>query len=93
MLWPLLVMMGTTGYGVYAVSLVALGNRFSGIELINGSASFAVVWGFGALLGSISGGLAMLVSGYYGLPFSLAIVYLVLAIGVSWRQLSLRGAG
>ena len=93
LLWPLLVMMGTTGYGVYTVSLVALGNRFSGIELINGSASFAVVWGFGALLGSISGGLAMLVSGYYGLPFSLAIVYLVLAIGVSWRQLSLRGAG
>jgi hypothetical protein len=48
--WPLLVIMGTAGYGVYTVSLVALGNRFSGIELINGSASFAVIWGFGARL-------------------------------------------
>ena len=86
---PLLVLMGTTGYGVYTVSLVALGNRFSGIELINGSASFALVWGFGALLGSISGGMAMLASGLYGLPFSLALVYLILALGVGWRQISL----
>ena len=80
--------MGTTGYGVYTVSLVALGNRFRGIELINGSASFALVWGFGALLGSISGGMAMLASGLYGLPFSLALVYLILALGVGWRQIS-----
>jgi MFS family permease len=89
LLWPLLVLMGTTGYGVYTVSLVALGNRFKGIELINGSASFALVWGFGALIGSISGGMAMLASGLYGLPFSLALVYLILAFGVGWRQISL----
>jgi len=88
LLWPLLVLMGTTGYGVYTVSLVALGDRFKGIELINGSASFALVWGFGALIGSISGGIAMLASGLYGLPFSLALVYLILAFGVGWRQIS-----
>jgi MFS family permease len=92
LLWPLLVLMGTTGYGVYTVSLVALGNRFSGIELISGSASFSLVWGFGALIGSISGGMAMLASGFYGLPLSLAVVYLLLAAGVSWRQHSLRAA-
>ncbi len=92
LLWPLLVIMGTTGYGVYTVSLVALGNRFSGIELINGAASFSLAWGFGALIGSISGGMTMLVSGFYGLPFSLAFVYLVLAVGVGWRQISLRAA-
>jgi len=85
--WPLLVVMGTAGYGVYTVSLVALGNRFKGIELINGSASFAVIWGFGALLGSVSGGLSMLASTSHGLPVSLALVYLLLAVGVSWRQL------
>ena len=88
LLWPLLVLMGATGYGVYTVSLVSLGNRFSGIELINGSASFALVWGFGALIGSISGGMAMLASGLYGLPFSLAMIYLILALGVGWRQVS-----
>jgi len=88
--WPLLILMGTTGYGVYTVSLAALGDRFSGIDLVNGSASFALVWGFGALFGSVSGGWAMLSFGPHGLPISLALVYLLLALGVSWRQVSLQ---
>ena len=86
--WPLLVIMGTAGYGVYTVSLVALGSRFKGIELINGSASFGIIWGFGALLGSVSGGMSMLASASHGLPLSLALVYLLLACGVFWRQFS-----
>jgi MFS family permease len=86
--WPLLVLMGTTGYGVYTVSLVALGSRFSGHELINGSASFGIIWGFGALLGSISGGLTMLASASHGLPIGLALIYLVLAGGITWRQMA-----
>jgi len=88
--WPLLILMGTTGYGVYTVSLAALGDRFSGIDLVNGSASFALVWGFGALIGSVSGGWAMIGFGPHGLPISLALVYLLLALGVSWRQISLQ---
>ena len=88
--WPLLILMGTTGYGVYTVSLASLGNRFSGIDLVNGSASFALVWGFGALIGSVSGGWAMLGFGPHGLPIILAIVYLLLAGGVSWRQISMK---
>ncbi len=86
--WPLLILMGTAGYGVYTVSLAALGDRFSGIDLVNGSASFAVVWGFGALFGSVSGGWVMLGFGPHGLPISLALVYLLLALGVSWRQIT-----
>ena len=88
--WPLLILMGTAGYGVYTVSLASLGNRFSGIELVNGSASFAIVWGFGALIGSISGGWAMLGFGPHGLPISLAAVYFLLAVGLTRRQLRLR---
>jgi len=88
--WPLLVLMGTTGYGVYTVSLASLGNRFSGIELVNGSASFAIVWGFGALIGSVSGGWAMLGFGSHGLPIGLALVYILLALGVIKRQLRMR---
>jgi MFS family permease len=87
--WPLLVLMGTTGYGVYTVSLASLGNRFSGIELVNGAASFAIVWGFGALIGSIAGGWVMLGFGSHGLPVGLALVYCALAIGITQRQLSL----
>jgi len=90
MKWPLLILMGTTGYGVYTVSLASLGNRFTGIELVSGSASFAVVFGFGALIGSVSGGWSMLVFGMHGLPISLAVVYIMLAVGVIRRQLRLR---
>jgi MFS family permease len=88
LMWPLLVLMGTTGYGVYTVSLVSLGDRFSGSELISGSASFASVWGIGALIGSISGGWVMLGFGSHGLPVSLAFFYLLLAIGITRRQYS-----
>ena len=91
--WPLLVLMGTTGYGVYTVSLVSLGNRFRGMELINGSAAFGIIWGFGALLGSISGGLTMLASVSHGLPIGLSLIYLVLAGGISWRQYHLQKSG
>ncbi|MEM7016678.1 MAG: MFS transporter [Pseudomonadota bacterium] len=86
--WPILILMGTTGYGVYTVSLASLGERFSGTELANGTASFAMVWGFGALFGTISGGWAMLGFNTHGLPLGLAVVYLLLAIGVTKRQLS-----
>ena len=88
--WPLLVLMGTAGYGVYTVSLASLGNRFSGIELVNGAASFAIVWGFGALIGSVFGGWVMLGFGAHGLPISLALVYFLLALGVTHRQLKIQ---
>ena len=84
--WPLLVIAGTAGYGVYTVSLASLGNRFSGNELVNGASAFALVWGFGALFGSVSGGWVMLGFGPHGLPASLALTYLLLAIGLLYRQ-------
>ena len=80
--------MGTTGYGIYTVSLVSLGSRFSGADLANGTASFAMMWGFGALFGTVSGGWVMLGFGAHGLPISLAVVCFLLGIGVARRQLS-----
>ncbi len=84
-MWPVLVIVGAAGYGVYTVSLTSLGDRFSGQELIDGSASFAVMWGAGALIGSVSGGWAMIGFGPHGLPVSLAVVYLLLVVGLVLR--------
>ena len=84
--WPLLIIIGTTGYGVYTVSLTSLGDRFKGIELVNGSAAFAVMWGFGALFGSVSGGWAMLGFGPHGLPVSLSVIYFGLVVALVWRE-------
>ncbi len=85
-MWPLLVIIGSAGFGVYTVSLTALGDRFKGQELVSGSAAFAVVWGIGALLGSVSGGLAMSSFGPHGLPISCALVYLLLVVGLIARK-------
>ena len=76
---------GATGYGVYTMSLKSLGDRFSGQELVNGTAAFAVMWGLGALFGSVSGGWSMTLSTSYGLPLTLATVYALLAIGLLLR--------
>ena len=89
-MWPVLVIAGTTGYGVYTVSLTSLGDRFSGTELVNGTSAFAVMWGVGALFGSVSAGGVMKLTGSHGLPVSLALVYLALMIGLIFRM---RGHG
>jgi len=91
-MWPALVLIGATGYGVYTVSLTSLGDRFSGPELVNGAAAFAVMWGAGALFGSISGGWSMTVLGAHGLPFYLALVYLLLVAGLIVRGRYLESA-
>ncbi len=79
--WPVLVIAGSAGYGVYTVSLKSLGDRFDGQELITGSATFSVVWGIGALIGAISGGWSIKLSTVFGLPFLLAGVYLLFLAG------------
>ncbi len=86
-MWPVIVIAGTTGYGVYTVSLASLGARFEGSELISGSAAFALMWGIGALIGSVSGGWSMTLFGPNGLPVHLAIVYFAVAAAVTFRTL------
>lgn len=85
-LWPVLVVGGAAGYGVYTLSLKSLGDRFSGQDLVNGTAVFGVMWGLGALIGSISGGWSMMWSKTYGLPVALACVYALLVGGLMLRR-------
>lgn len=86
LLWPALVIAGSSGYGVYTVSLKSLGDRFSGHELINGSATFSVMWGIGALFGAVSGGWSITWSVTFGLPTFLVTVYVLLIIGLYKRR-------
>ena len=84
--WPVVIMMGATGYGVYTVALASLGDRFSGTELVNGSASFATMWGGGALVGSMTSGWALLTLNSHGLIVYLAITYFLLGSGMLLRM-------
>ncbi|MDQ6433050.1 MFS transporter [Mesorhizobium sp. LHD-90] len=70
--WPLLVVMGGVGYGVYTMALVELGNRFKGSALVAGNAAFALLWGVGGIVGPPSAGGLMQAIGPYGLPAVIA---------------------
>ncbi|MFT5112004.1 MAG: MFS family permease [Parasphingorhabdus sp.] len=89
LMWPVLILAGTFGYGIYSVSLAALGDRFRGQELVTGSSAFAVMWGIGALVGSVGGGLSMQIFGLHGLPFFICVTYLILLVFLLLRTWSL----
>ncbi|MGE0213717.1 MAG: MFS transporter [Parvibaculaceae bacterium] len=85
LMWPLLLVMGAAGYGIYTIALAELGDRFKGDELVQGSAAFATVWGAGALVGSALAGWAMAVFGPHGLPLVLGVSFVIFFAGIIAR--------
>ena len=84
-LWPVLTVTGAASVGIYTVALGELGERFSGHELVTGTASFSTMWGLGALAGSLIAGWSIAAFGPDGLPFTMSGIFLVfiLAAGAS----------
>lgn len=90
MLWPVLTVMGATAAGIYTVALAELGERFSGHELVTGTAAFSTMWGFGALAGSLTAGWSIAAFGPDGLPFSMAAVFFVFILSIAASRGSVR---
>ena len=80
LIWPLIFIWGGVSFGIYTLSLIQLGERFTGQALIAGNAAFAFAWGIGGIVGSPAAGLAMQAVGHHGLPFSLGLLSFVLAL-------------
>lgn len=80
LVWPLFFVWGGVSFGIYTLSLIQLGERFTGQALIAGNAAFAFVWGVGGIVGSPVAGLAMQLTGHQGLPSSLGILCCVLVV-------------
>jgi MFS family permease len=78
--WPLLFVWGGVSFGIYTMSLIQLGERFTGQALIAGNAAFAFVWGIGGIVGSPATGVAMQLIGHQGLPASLGLLSFILAV-------------
>ncbi|MGE3308304.1 MAG: MFS transporter [Rhizobiaceae bacterium] len=85
-IWPVLVVMGGVGYGVYTMALVELGSRFKGNALVAGNAAFALMWGAGGIVGPPGVGLALQHVGPLGLPAVLATLSLFLVGFALWRE-------
>jgi len=75
LIWPLLLVTGAAGFGVYTVGLAELGDRFQGADLIAGTAAFSTSWGLGALTGAVLSGFAMDAFGPHGFPGALLAVF------------------
>lgn len=86
-IWPLLVLMGGVGYGVYTMALVELGTRFRGRALVAGNAAFALMWGVGGIVGPPGAGVAMEAVGAIGLPLVIAVLCAGLVIFALWREM------
>lgn len=80
LVWPLVFLWGGVSFGIYTMSLIELGERFTGQALIAGNAAFAVAWGLGGIVGSPATGLTMQWLGHRGLPLALGFLSCVLAL-------------
>jgi MFS family permease len=59
LVWPLLVIWGGFGNGIYTAALTMLGRTYSREQLPSANTTFTMCWEFGALVGPLLGGVAM----------------------------------
>jgi MFS family permease len=80
LLWPVLFFFGGAYYAIYVLSLVRLGQHFSGQMLVAGAAAFGAAWGLGGVVGPSLTGAVMSQIGPPGLPLTLAALFCVIVV-------------
>ncbi|HEY6631705.1 MAG TPA: MFS transporter [Rhizobiaceae bacterium] len=88
LVWPFIFVWGAVSYGIYTMSIIELGERFSGQMLVAGNAAFAMMWGVGGIAVPPLAGAAMDLVGAPGLPLVLGAICLSLAVLsiLRWRD-------
>ncbi|MGB3900808.1 MAG: MFS transporter [Mesorhizobium sp.] len=84
--WPVLLVMGGVGYGVYTMALVELGDRFSGSALVAGNAAFGLMWGVGGIIGPPGSGFLIEMIGPIGLPAVVVALSVILILFSTLRS-------
>jgi MFS family permease len=82
LIWPVMLVLGTSAFAIYTVALTILGDHFQGSDLIAGSAAFAAMWGVGGILGPPIAGAATDAFGVDAIPLTIALVYALLLLGL-----------
>lgn len=93
LVWPLLMVLGAVGYGIYTMGLIELGTRFKGSTLVAGNATFALMWGAGGIVGAPTTGAAMQLFGPLGLPLVIFCLCGLLVGFIAYRTRAKRRAG
>ncbi len=82
-MWTVLLVWGAALGGFYTISMVSIGRRFKGADLVAVNAAFVVFWGLGAITGPAATGVAIELWGFTAMPMVVAVcclLYLPLAI-------------
>jgi len=66
--WPLLFLMGGTAGGIYVLSMMACGQRFTGHHLLRMTALLGSVWGVASIVGPLATGSLMVHAGVWSIP-------------------------
>lgn len=90
LLWPVLLVTGAASAGIYTVALSDLGDRFTGTELVSGTASFATMWGFGALVGALVAGWSFQGLGPDGLPYAMSLLFATFILAIAIGRMARR---
>jgi MFS family permease len=83
--WPLLFAIGGAAGGIYVLSLVACGHRFSGQRLLQMTALLGATWGAASCAGPLFTGALMDLSTRWALPGVLMASTLVLMAALAWE--------
>jgi MFS family permease len=88
LVWPFIFVWGAVSYGIYTMTIIELGERFTGSMLVAGNAAFSMMWGVGGIAVPPAAGAAMEVLGAPGLPLALGLICLLLTVLsiVRWRD-------
>jgi MFS family permease len=89
-LWPILFILGMASGGIWTVSLVLVGQLFQGSNLATASMLQSLLYGLGSVLAPPFAGVALDISGRFGLPLVLAVNCTLFALLQFWVR---RGAG
>jgi MFS family permease len=82
-IWPSVILLSASAFGVYVVALATMGDHFKGPDVMAGAAAISAMWGIGGLLGPPIAGAAIDMFGINAMPFTLAAFYVVLLAGLS----------
>jgi MFS family permease len=94
LVWPVMMLVTASAFGVYVVALAIMGDSFKGPDLMAGAAAIAAMWGVGGLVGPPIAGVAIDLFGINAMPVTLAAFYVVLIAGLALTGGKLiRGAG
>ena len=69
--------------GVYTLSLVRLGQTYTGAALVAGNTAFGAMWGLGGIIGPAVVGSAMTAVGPLGFPLVLTLAFTSVAAAVA----------